>query len=121
MGDVKAKPSTRWPTPLSRQRPRLRNMRVEVKVDTLTDTVPGAKAKTPLHRLSVIKARALKDRIAENLAVSEAELLGDTSKYADGDTLVDTLKYNLVEVEVRQLGGILKDVKFEAIGIMHSR
>lgn len=44
-------------------------MRIEVIVDTLTDKVADEKAKTPLDRLSVIKAKAIKDSIGENLAV----------------------------------------------------
>ena len=51
MGDVKAKPSTRWPTPYNRQRLRqiltLRNVWVKALVDTLAEKVAKAKAKTP--------------------------------------------------------------------------
>lgn len=80
MDNVKAKPFTPWPTPLSRQSPRLRNMRIEVIFDTLTDTVADEKAKAPLNRLSVIKAKAIKDSIGEKLAEVEAQLLVDVSK-----------------------------------------
>ena len=71
---------TPWPTPLSGQSPRLRNMRIEVIVDTLTDKVADEKTKAPLDRLSVIKAKAIKDSIEENLAEVEGLLLGDASK-----------------------------------------
>lgn len=80
MDNVKAKPLTPWPTPLSRQSPRLRNMRIVVIFDTLIDTVGDEKAKVPLDRLSVIKAKAIKDSIGENLAEVEAQLLEDALK-----------------------------------------
>ena len=38
--------------------------------------------------------------MAETLAEAEAELLGDTSRYVEADTQVDTLHYNLEETEV---------------------
>lgn len=51
MGDVKGKPSTRWPTPYNPQRPRqiltLRNVWVKALGDTLAEKVAKAKAKTP--------------------------------------------------------------------------
>ncbi len=80
MDNVKAKPLTPWPTPLSRQSPRLRNMRIEVIFDTLTDTVADEKAKAPLERLNVIKAKAIKDSIGKKQAEVEAQLLEDASK-----------------------------------------
>ena len=49
MGNVKAKPSTRWPTPYNWQRPRqiltLRNVWVKALIVTLAEKVAKAKAK----------------------------------------------------------------------------
>lgn len=56
-------------------------MRVKVLVDTLTKRVEDAKAKTPLDRLSDIKAMALMIWLADTLAEIEAVLFGDKSKY----------------------------------------
>ena len=56
-------------------------MRVKVQVDTLTKTVEDAKAKTPLDRLSDIKALVLMIWLADTLAEIEAVLFGDKSKY----------------------------------------
>ena len=61
------------------------------------------------------------DRLPDTLAKAKGELLGDTSKYVEADTLVDTPDYNLIEAEVQELGFILKDVKFQAMGRLHSR
>ena len=64
---------------------------------------------------------ALIIRLADTLAKIGAVLLADISKYVHTDTLLERLHYNLVETEVQTLGGILSDVRFEAIGILHSR
>ena len=94
-------------------------MRAKVLVDTLTKTVPYAKAKTVLEGMSDIKAMALIIRFADTLAEIGAVLLADISKYAHTDTLLERLHYNLVETEVKTLGGILSHVKFEAMGMLH--
>ena len=47
-------------------------------MDTLPETVPDAKAKTPLDTQSNIKCEALMHRLADTLAEAEAELLADT-------------------------------------------
>ena len=52
------------------------------------------------------------DRLPDTLAKAKAELIGDTWKYVEADTLVDTLVNNLVQAEVQELGFILNDVKF---------
>ena len=50
-------------------------MKVKVLVDTLTETVPDAKAKTLLDTLSDINAKALMNRLRDTLAEAEAELV----------------------------------------------
>ena len=58
--------------------------------------------------------------LADTLAEAETELLGDTSKYVEADTQVETLHCNLGEAEVQTLGDRQSDVKFKAMGILHS-
>lgn len=96
-------------------------MMVKVLVDTLTKTVPDPRAKTVLARLSDIKAMALIIRLVDTLGEMGAVLLADISKYVDTDTLLERLHYNLVETEVQTLGDIPSDVKFKAMGMLHSR
>ena len=50
-------------------------MKVNVLVDTLTETVPDSRAKTLLDTLSDINAKALMNRLRNTLAEAEAELL----------------------------------------------
>ena len=59
------------------------------------------------------------NRLADTVAVVEAEYLEDTSRYLKADLPVDTLHDNLVEAEVQTLGKRPSDVKFEAMGILH--
>ena len=86
-------------------------------MDMLAETVPDAKAKTPLYTLSDIEAEALMARMADTLVEPEAELLEHTSRYVEADTLHD----NLVEAVVQTLGNRLSDVQFEVLGMLHSR
>ena len=58
--------------------------------------------------------------LVDTLAVAETELLGDTSKCVETDTQVETLHYNLVEAEVQTLGDRQSEVKFKAMGMLHS-
>ena len=58
--------------------------------------------------------------MADTLAEAETELLGDTSKYVEADTQVETLHYNLGEADVQTLSDRQSDVKFKAMGILHS-
>ena len=59
--------------------------------------------------------------LADTLVETEAELFGDTSKYVPADTQVNKLYYNLVEAEVQTISDRQSDVKFEAMGMLHSR
>ena len=59
--------------------------------------------------------------LAETLAEAEHELLGDTSWYVQADTHKNTPIHNLVEAKVQTLGDSLSDVKFKAMGMLHSR
>ena len=63
-------------------------------MDMLADTVPDAKAKTPLYTLSDIEAKALMARMADTLVDPEGELLKHTSRYVEANTEVDTLHDN---------------------------
>ena len=79
-------------------------------MDTLAETVPDTKAKTPLDTQSNIKPQALMERLADT------ELHADTATYVEADTQVETLLDNLVEADVDTLGDRLSDVKYEDVG-----
>ena len=79
-------------------------------MDTLAETVPDTKAKTPLDTQSNIKSQALMDRLADT------ELFADTATCVDADTQLETMHDNLVEADVNTLGDRLSDVKYEDRG-----
>ena len=60
-------------------------------------------------------------RLPDNLAQAEAELLRDTSRYMKAERQVNMLHKNLAEAEVQTLGNRLRNVKFETMGLLHSR
>ena len=59
--------------------------------------------------------------LADNLAETDAKLFGDTSKYMEADTQVNTLHYIVVEAKVQTLSDGQSDVKLEAMGKLQSR
>lgn len=83
-------------------------------VDTLAETVEDAMAKTPLYSLSDLKAEALMDR-------GGCRIIWTHIQVVEADTRLETLHDNLVETEVQTLGDQQRDVKFEALGMLHLR
>ena len=59
--------------------------------------------------------------LADNLEETDAKLFGDTWKYMEADTQVNTLHYIVVEAKVQTLSDRQSDVKLEAMGKLHSR